>query len=192
MSYSAFGPWKSAALRLIYDDVPLSRQFFKKPGCTLISPYSLSLADAAFRAKACLDRQEQVVIPCMTLLIVKEPQITVMTHAVLLICDGTRVRLFDPNGAYPSLIRYFLRGHALTSSQVMPFLRNLCGSDAVWSISKSGVQSTIREHAKTRYVPKRGYCMFLCKTLIDLLALHSQRNKGGTVGSRETVRASAM
>ena len=176
MSYTAFGPWKDIAARLIYDDVPLSARFFDVRGDPRFAPYCLSLVDAAASMQSALKSKKPLVIPCMALLLVA-PGKRIGTHAVLLVGDGERVRLFDPNGRYPAAIRYFVRGRALTSKQIAPFLRDAAGSDARWTTSRRGIQGTIREAKNTRFVPNRGYCMFLCRALMDLL--RSQPNEAG-------------
>ena len=172
MSYSGFGPWRRIALRLIHDDVPLSQVFFSTRRNKMCASYSLSLADAAERVSM---NPGSLVVPCMALLNPKGT-LRLLTHAVVLVSDGRRVRLFDPNGRYTSSLQYFIRGNVVSSDDVAKYLKELSGSSLPWSRSFQGVQSTIREKENTPFVPNRGYCMFLCRILLDYLTTFGARD----------------
>ena len=166
MSYTGFGGWRRIALRLIHDDEPLSQVFFSVPRDVRFAPYNPSLMDAAHEVRA---SPVPLVIPCMALLLVKQST-KILTHAVMLITDGKRVRLFDPNGRYRAPLQYFVRGLAISSDDIADFLKRACGSPLPWSRSFQGIQSTIKETPHTKFIPNRGYCMFLCRALLDYLA----------------------
>jgi hypothetical protein len=114
------------------------------------------------------------------------------THCVVLLTDGaSRAHLFDPNGAHASTA-YLIRGLALSSPQICLFLsqQTSSGSTLRWTSSTSGVQRTLREPTPTAFVPNKGFCMFLCRTL--LLLLDGGRLGGGRAeGLRDPISVAA-
>jgi hypothetical protein len=168
--FEGFGKWKDIALRLIYDDLPLSRIFFSSQTDRRRGRYCLDLVEAAKRVEKARASKRALVVPCMALILDKDTT-DLMTHAVVMLTDGHEVRLFDPNGKYPAFIRYYINGSSLKSGEVVRFLRERAGAPPTtqWTISSKGIQNTVAEPSKTRYVPNRGYCMGLCRLLMECL-----------------------
>lgn len=179
-TYSGFGPWQNIALRLIHDDLPLTNIFFQVQGDSRFRPFHWSLIDAACHIVH--DRKEKVtVVPCLALLV--HPATSRMfTHATLLVCDGRQVRLFDPNGRYPNgSLAYFLRGYAVSSDQVAEVLKSVSKSTLPWSRSRTGIQATIKHNKDTAFIPNRGYCMFICRALIDYLRHNAEKGTNSNI-----------
>jgi len=167
MSYSAFGKFKNLALRLIHDDFPLSKRFFSGKHSYLLGELETSLCDAAVLVNLACEANVPLIIPCTAVLASGS---STDTHAVALVTDGESVHFFDPNGMYDCRgPKYFVRGEIIRRDRILRFLQRYADSRASWTQSLVGIQSTIREHKNTRYVPKNGYCMLLCRLLIERL-----------------------